>query len=419
MSERNENNAVTSPMVIESVRKPEPTSLSERVRSLRLPDQQVKKSSRGIVWILGSLCLLLALSTACFGYLYFNQPKVDDARTSDVNASSFDRRQSEGAHATEIGTVVHESKGNVVPVHQIQVSPKVSGLILKLRVKKDEKDEGVPLEEGMRVEKNWILAELEDIDYRADYNRAEAALEEARQNLLELTQYRQKEIDQTKARWSEAEVQRKQLEIDRRRSSKLKNTNALADREFEQADSAYLAMLAREQSLRVDYEFMIRGPRDNKIEAANRRVKQAEEEVVKNRWRLDNCTIRAPISGTILTKFAEEGNIVNQLSLNLKGSICDMADLSDLEIDLSIQERDVSRVFKGQSCRIRPEAYPERTYDGYVSRLMPIADRGKGAVPVRVKLIVPKDEEQGAYLKPEMGAVVSFLKKEEPREAKK
>jgi len=207
--------------------------------------------------------------------------------------------------------------------------------------------------------------------------------------------------------------------MDGRRSSRLKNTNALADREFEQADSAYLAMLAREQSLRVDYEFMIRGPRDNKIEAANRRVKQAEEEVVKTRWRLDNCTIRAPIAGTILTKFAEEGNIVNQLSLNLKGSICDMADLSDLEIDLSIQERDVSRVFKGQRCRIRPEAYPDHTYDGYVSRLMPIADRGKGAVPVRVKLIVPKDEEQGAYLKPEMGAVVSFLKKEEANVTKK
>ena len=40
---------------------------------------------------------------------------------------------------------------------------------------------------------------------------------------------------------------------------------------------------------------------------------------------------------------------------------------------------------------------------------MPIADRAKGAVPVRVKLSVPADEE-GIYLKPEMSAVVSFLK---------
>ena len=39
---------------------------------------------------------------------------------------------------------------------------------------------------------------------------------------------------------------------------------------------------------------------------------------------------------------------------------------------------------------------------------MPIADRAKGAVPVRVKLTVPAEEE-GVYLKPEMGAVVAFL----------
>ena len=66
-------------------------------------------------------------------------------------------------------------------------------------------------------------------------------------------------------------------------------------------------------------------------------------------------------------------------------------------------------MFKGQKCRVRSEAYPDKVYDGVVSRLMPIADRGKGAVPVRVKLSVPKEEE-GIYLKPEMGAVVSFLK---------
>jgi multidrug resistance efflux pump len=418
MSDRNENNAAPKGTAVENSLRPQPNSLSDRVRSLRLPEPQVKKSNGGIVWVLTILCFLFALSTAGLGYLVLNQPRVETAISGDSNGLP-ERKTYEGGKTSETGTVVHESKGNVVAVHQIQVSPKVSGLIVNLRVKKNENDKGVPLEEGMRVEKGWILAELEDIDYRADFNRAVAALKEAKQNLEELTKYRQKEIDQCKSRWSEAEVQRKQLEIDRRRSSRLKNTNALADRDYEQADSAYLAMKAREEALRVDYEFMIHGPRDNRIEAAEQRVKQAEEDRVKAKWRLDNCTICAPISGTILTKFAEEGNIVNQLSLNLKGSICDMADLSDLEVDLSIQERDVSRIFKNQRCRIRPEAYPDRTYDGYVSRLMPIADRGKGAVPVRVKLIVPKDEEEGKYLKPEMGAVVSFFKNDAENVTKK
>ena len=84
-----------------------------------------------------------------------------------------------------------------------------------------------------------------------------------------------------------------------------------------------------------------------------------------------------------------------------------MADLSDLEVELNIQERDVSRVFKGQRCKVRADAWSDRVYDGYVSRLMPIADRAKGAIPVRVKVSVPAEEE-GVYLKPDMGAVVTF-----------
>ena len=88
-----------------------------------------------------------------------------------------------------------------------------------------------------------------------------------------------------------------------------------------------------------------------------------------------------------------------------------MADLSDLEVDLKIQERDIAKVKKGQECVAMPEAYQSdpdflkihpKGYTGKVSRLMPTADRGKGAIPVRVKLDIPKEEE-GVYLKPDMG----------------
>ena len=40
---------------------------------------------------------------------------------------------------------------------------------------------------------------------------------------------------------------------------------------------------------------------------------------------------------------------------------------------------------------------------------MPIADRNKAAIPVRVKVTVPQEEE-GVYFKPDMTAIVSFLK---------
>jgi multidrug resistance efflux pump len=150
------------------------------------------------------------------------------------------------------------------------------------------------------------------------------------------------------------------------------------------------------------------GPRIERIEVARAELAQAEAEVLKAEWRLGNCTIRAPISGTILKKNAEEGNIVNPVAFNGSFSLCEMADLSDLEVDLNIQERDIARVQVGQKCRVRAEAFPERVYEGYVDRLMPIADRAKGALPVRVKISVPPEEE-GVYLRPEMGAIVTFL----------
>ncbi|NDG14395.1 MAG: hypothetical protein EB110_01815, partial [Betaproteobacteria bacterium] len=49
-----------------------------------------------------------------------------------------------------------------------------------------------------------------------------------------------------------------------------------------------------------------------------------------------------------------------------------------------------------------------RGYEGYVSRIMPQANRSKGAIPVRVKIVVPPGE-QGRFLKPEMGALVTFF----------
>ena len=71
-----------------------------------------------------------------------------------------------------------------------------------------------------------------------------------------------------------------------------------------------------------------------------------------------------------------------------------------------VHRRDVIRV--GQRCTVVAKAWPKREYNGVVSRLLPIADRAKGAVPVRVKVTVPADEE-GVYLKPEMNATVVFL----------
>jgi HlyD family secretion protein len=135
--------------------------------------------------------------------------------------------------------------------------------------------------------------------------------------------------------------------------------------------------------------------------------------VVKAKWQLDNCTIVAPLTGTILAKRAEIGNLVNPnafATTGLPAGICDLADLADQEVDLSINELDIAKIFKGQQCVIRAEAYADRPYNGVVSRIMPTADRAKAAVSVRVKIDIPANEA-GQFLRPDMGARVVFYKK--------
>jgi HlyD family secretion protein len=376
-------------------------SLSERVKTLRLP-AVTTGSKRGtkLPWalaiVLGGFLLYLVLRP-----IPAAQSVEKAAASPPAAAADAPEPTAPPVNVAASGDIVLESKGYIVAVHQIQVSPKVAGMVIKLCI-----------EEGKRVKQGDVLAELETVDYLADRDRAKATLESSRQHLLELQRgNRPEEIQAAKADLEECEAQREQLYLDWKRNATLKSGNALAPKDYEQAYSAYKAMDRHGARLRENYKLMVEGPRQEKIDAARADVALAQADLAKAQWRLENCVVRAPVTGTILTKKTEEGSIVNPIAFNVAASLCDMADLSDLEVDLNIQERDVAKVFRGQNCRIRPDAFPERTYEGSVSRLMPIADRAKGAVPVRVKVRVPKDEE-GVYLKPEMSAVVSFLKKE-------
>jgi multidrug resistance efflux pump len=254
-----------------------------------------------------------------------------------------------------------------------------------------------------------VLAVLESTDYAADFERAKATVRLMRERLRELENgNRPEEIKEAEAELREAEALVPQLEAEYKRVAELRRKNSTTQQEFELTESKYLSQIQRVERLKLAHRLMEIGPRKERIDVAKAELAQAEADVTKAEWRLGNCTIRAPITGTILKKNAEEGNIVNPIAFNGSFSLCDMADLSDLEVDLNIQERDIAVIKVGQKCRIRAEAYSERIYDGYVDRQMPIADRAKGAIPVRVKIRIPADEE-GVYLKPEMGAIVTFL----------
>lgn len=385
------------------------TSLGDRVRSLRLKEapKGAEAPSRVIPW---ALCAVSLLAAAAFGYRAYRVAPAAVAPSADSSSTASEVSSAARTAQADSGDVVLQSKGYVIPAHQIQVSPKIPGMIVWLNPK---------FEEGQRFREGDELARLEDVDYRSERDQARAGLEAAEQKYEELNVgFRPEEKEQARAELEEARRNLHQLRLDLDRSQRLSAGNALAQREYEQAKYGHDAMESRARRLEFAYKLVQEGPRQERILAAKAEMHQARANLTKAEWRLENCIIRAPVTGTILSKKAEKGNIVNPIAFNIAASLCDMADLSDLEVDLTIQERDIAQVEVGQRCVVMPEAFQNHEpfrkkhphgYDGWVSRLMPIADRAKGAIPVRVKIRVPRDEE-GIYLKPEMGVLVSFKK---------
>ena len=249
------------------------------------------------------------------------------------------------------------------------------------------------------------------------------------------------------------------LKYNRAIALKKQEPGSISPEDYEAAKGGYESLDFRARRLELAYKMMKddgKGPRYEKIRAARGDLAQAEADYDKAKWRWENTRVKSPISGIILSKKTEKGNIVNPsaFSNGLSASLCEMADLYNLEVDLSIAERDIAKLFKDQECRIRPEAYPNRIYKGFVSRIMPMADRSKASVTVRVKVEFPAtvakerafpefsvvdastlsligsplghgpwlaasalfpgrpafpQEAQGEFLRPEMGAIVTFL----------
>jgi multidrug resistance efflux pump len=288
---------------------------------------------------------------------------------------------------------VLESKGYIVPASATLVVPLLGGKIVEYNV-----------EEGVAVTKGTVLARLDATEAELDHQKALSRVKQATALLDELKAGpRKEEIEEAAAALAEIEEQLKQSR------NELRRLGNASESDIEKAKSAVRLLELREQKQRAAFQLIAQGPRKERVNAAQAALDEAKIEVAKAKFRLDAMVIRSPITGTILTKKAEQGTVVQPLGFNVPAAICEMADLTQLEVDLSIQERDIRYVFLNQPCTIRPEAFPETTYQGRVSRVLHIADRAKGAIPVRVRIDVPKGERK---LWPEMAAIVRFLSKE-------
>jgi HlyD family secretion protein len=176
---------------------------------------------------------------------------------------------------------------------------------------------------------------------------------------------------------------------------------------LERQKSLYRDRIISEQELddaEIEYEMSV-----SDIKIAEAEILRLKEALREAEDRLGDTEIPAPITGTILEKFVERGQIITSgtTSTTEGTSLFTMADLNKIYISASVDETDVGRVEPGQAVSITVDAYTGLAFEGRVLRIAP-----KGRVESTITVfdvIVEVIDREKTKLKPAMTANVEVL----------
>jgi len=364
----------------------------EDLQSLRI-DRTARTGGEGEppVWvrryILIGIGLLVLLGVVATAYRLFSHdaPEVGVVRAS--------------AQSSDVGGVVLSASGYIVAHHKINLNSKVTGRV-----------QWIGVEKGDKVKEGQILVRLEDDEFRAQYEQAKGAAENARAYLEELQNgSRPEEIQQAQHNLDEARATLADDQLTLDRTKDLWSQGVVSKQALDDATAKFGADQQRVNSLDKAFQLWKLGPRKEEIARARGALEQAQGQADYAKSLLDATLIRAPVTGTILERAAEKGELVTSGFASTaeggpQGLVVSLADLNDLQVELDIAQDDFARLGPKQKGVVTVDAYPDLKWDGIIAEISPQANRAKATVQVKVQILNPD-----AHLRPDMNATVKFL----------
>ena len=361
--------------------------------SLRHDDGAPPTWSRRV--ILGGIAIVVLLGIIATAYRFL------DSQTPEVEVT---RATAEGSDVA--GSTVLSASGYIVAHHKISVNSKVTGRVAWIGVEK-----------GDKVKEGQVLVRLEDEEFRAQYETARGAVESAKARLLEAEHgSRPEEIHEADHNLAEARATEVNDKINLDRTRDLYAQGVVSKQSLDDAVAKHDASEHRVHSLEQTFRLAELGPRSEELDRARGDLVQAEGQMAFAKSQLDATVIRAPVSGTILERTAEKGELVTaQFASGAeggpRGSVVALADLNDIQVELDIAQDDFAKLSPKQEGIVTLDAFKDRSYKGEIAEMSPEANRQKATVQVKVQILQPD-----SYLRPEMNATVQF--KAKPSEEK-
>lgn len=331
------------------------TNKEELLSQLRIDrNQQTDGEGNTRLWI----GIAAAVALVVTGVAVFTEPapvkvKIEMARMAVPDSSS---------------ATVLDATGYVVARRTATVSSKVTGKVAEIYI-----------EEGQRVEKDQIVALLDDSNTRKSLELSKAELHSAKTQVAE-----------TQARLTEAKL--------------------TLERNTEMARRQLISAAALDKA-RADFESL-----RAQLNSREADIAVSQKRLALQQQNLDDLTLRAPFAGVVISKDSQPGEMISPISAGggfTRTGICTIVDMASLEIEVDVNESYIQRVREGQFVQAVLEAYPEWKIPAKVIAIIPTADRQKATVKVRIGFQV-----SDARILPDMGVKVAFMNAEPVAEEK-
>jgi RND family efflux transporter MFP subunit len=319
--------------------------------SLRIHEAQRSKSGMGRRVFYASIPVIIFGAIVATAFALREQKPV-------VEVSTAAKPDAEGP------LTALNASGYVTPRRRATIAAKITGRVTGVFF-----DEGTPVKEGQ------LLATLDDSDYKRALDSAKA------------------DRDASQAAIADLEVQLRNAEIELKRAQKLRDAGIQTEEALDNA-------ITSADSLRA------------KIALAKEQVTASAARIAVAQQAVDNCTIRAPFPGIVVSKDAQVGEMVSPNSAGggfTRTGIATVVDMNSNEIEVDVNENYIARVRPGQPVMATLDAYPDWQIPSKVRTVIPTADRQKATVKVRISFL-----KLDPRILPDMGVKVAFLEENKP-----
>ena len=231
-------------------------------------------------------------------------------------------------------TAAVSATGTLNPVVSVQVGSQVSGQIKEILV-----DFNSTVKEGQ------LIARIDPETFQQKVRQAEADLDAARSA-----------VNVQRAQQLQAKVNLMEAERDYERKKLLVEKNFISPAERDKAQTALDG--AKAQALVAEAQ----------AKNSEALVRQREAQLAQAKVDLDRTAIRSPVDGIVVKRSVDTGQTV-AASLQAPELFIIARNLTDMQVDTSIDEADVGRVRLGQKATFTVDAFPGRTFEGEVKQV--------------------------------------------------